>query len=90
MFFILFCDVPMCLGGVARSGEYAIAEPVVVGHGGWVCVSISVILSIPGKDEEQDWAGDCPFEAVWSGIDILLWVFFPVLQFWTRIEANFI
>ena len=58
----------MHVGGIAWGGEYAIAKPVVVGYGGWVCLPVSVILSISGKDEEQDRAGDCASEAVWSGV----------------------
>lgn len=49
----------LVVGGFAWGGEYAVTKPVVMGHGGWVCVSVSVILSVQGKDEEQDWTGDC-------------------------------
>lgn len=67
-FFFFWFKIFGILGGIAWSGEYAIAEPMVVGHGGWVCLPVPELLSIQGQNEEQNRAGDCSLEAVWPGI----------------------
>lgn len=66
------------VGSFAWGGEYAVAKSVVMGHGGWVCLSVPVILSVPSKNEEQDWSRDRTPEAIWSGI---LCLFLEVVGF---------